>query len=325
MSAKRRMKSLCLALALCAFVPMASTAAAQDDSPARDAGKHFQRGVTLYGEADYHAALVEFKRAYALAPNVAVLYNVAEAEYQLQEYASALATFEHYLGQASATDPRRGEIESTLEVLRTRVGHVSLTTDPSGADVTVDDELVGTTPLDQAIAVGVGHRKVTVSITGRPTVTRYVDVAAEDTVSLSLQVLPAASGVSAPESPSGRPAPGNESTGTPRSTSPLRVMGWTTTGVLAAGAVSFGILALSSSSTLAQARTTYPTTAATLYRDANTTKTYSIVADSLTAAAVAVGSVTLISTLSSSSTVHREPATARVWLAPTSVHFEMTF
>jgi tetratricopeptide (TPR) repeat protein len=325
MSAKRRLKSVFLAFALCAFLPSASPAAAQDDSPTRDAAKHFQRGVTLYSEADYHAALVEFQRAYARAPNVAVLYNVAEAEYQLQEYASALAAFERYVGQTSAADPRRGEVESTLEVLRTRVGHLSLTTDPRGADVTVDDELVGTTPLDQAIAVSVGHRKVTVSITGRQPVTRYVDVAAEDTVSLSLQVPPPASGISLPESASGRPAHTSEPAGTLRNNSTLRVLGWTTTGAWAAGAVSFGILALSSSSALARARETYPTTSATLDRDANNTKTYSMVADCLTAAAVAVGGITLISTLSSSPSARREPATARVWLGPTSAHFEMTF
>jgi hypothetical protein len=89
--------------------------------------------------------------------------------------------------------------------------------------------------------------------------------------------------------------------------------------------VSFGILALSSSSALARARETYPTTSATLDRDANNTKTYSMVADCLTAAAVAVGGITLISTLSSSPSARREPATARVWLGPTSAHFEMTF
>jgi hypothetical protein len=200
-----------------------------------------------------------------------------------------------------------------------------LTTDPRGAEVTVDDELVGTTPLDQAIAVSVGHRKVTVSITGRPPVTRYVDVAAEDTVSLSLQVPLPAPGISPPESPSARPAHTSESVGSVRNNSALRVVGWTTTGALAAGAAGFGILALSSSSALARARETYPTTSTTLDRDADNTRTYSIVADCLTAAAVAVGGVTLISTLTSSSSEPHEPATARVWLGPMSAHFEMTF
>jgi len=58
----------------------------------REAGKHFQRGVTLYNETDYRAALVEFRRAYDLAPNAAVLYNIGETEYQLRDYASALIT-----------------------------------------------------------------------------------------------------------------------------------------------------------------------------------------------------------------------------------------
>jgi hypothetical protein len=61
------------------------------------------------------------------------------------------------------------------------------------------------------------------------------------------------------------------------------------------------------------------------------TTTYSIVADSLTAAAVLVGGITLYSTLSSSSSPSSKrgsrdgaPAT-RLSLGPGSAHFEMTF
>ena len=54
-----------------------------------DAAKHFERAVVLYGESDYQGALVEFKRAYAIAPNPTVLYNIGEAQFQLQDYAGA--------------------------------------------------------------------------------------------------------------------------------------------------------------------------------------------------------------------------------------------
>ena len=47
-------------------LPLAARAA---DPNLREADKHFQHGVSLYVEADYRAALVEFTRAYALAPN----------------------------------------------------------------------------------------------------------------------------------------------------------------------------------------------------------------------------------------------------------------
>jgi Tfp pilus assembly protein PilF len=47
----------------------------------RDAGKHFQRGVALFNEADYAGALAEFKKAYELAPNPAVLYNIGQTHF----------------------------------------------------------------------------------------------------------------------------------------------------------------------------------------------------------------------------------------------------
>jgi hypothetical protein len=183
-----RRKMTIVALAMATFVPTASMASAQDDVMTQDAAKHFELGVSLYGEADYRAALVEFERAYALAPNATVSYNIAEAQYQLQDYASALATFERYLAQTSPGDPRRGEVEQTLGVLHQRVGRLNVETDPEGADVAVDDQPVGRTPFDQPLVVSVGHRKVTASMAGRPTITRFVDVATQDTVPVRISI-----------------------------------------------------------------------------------------------------------------------------------------
>ena len=73
----------------------------------------------------------------------------------------------------SATSPRpapnaahRGEVESTVEVLRGRVGRVLLTTDGGACDVTVDDQPAGTTPLDGPLLVSVGPRKIAVDCAG---------------------------------------------------------------------------------------------------------------------------------------------------------------
>jgi len=41
-----------------------------------DASVHFRRGVELYGEANYTAALVELRRAYSDTPSAAALYDV---------------------------------------------------------------------------------------------------------------------------------------------------------------------------------------------------------------------------------------------------------
>ncbi len=296
---------------------IASGAAAQEGD-SHDAAKHFQRGVALYGETDYRAALVEFKRAYAIAPNVAVLYNVGEAEYQLQEYANALTTFERYLAQSPAADGRRGEIESTVEVLRARVGRLTVTTSPAGAEVAVDDQLVGKTPLEESILVSVGHRKVTVSLAGRQTTTRYVDVAADDTVPVSIAFPSVSDGASAV--PAAHLSATLEPAAPSHSASTWRTVGWVATGAFAAGAIGFGALTLKASGDLSSARSSFPTTADTLNKDSNAVKTYGMVADALTAAAVVVGGITLYSTLAATPRARPEGPSARVWLGPASAH-----
>lgn len=312
---------------LCAALLLAAVASADDGAAAvREAGKHFQRAVALYGEADYRAALVEFKRAYAGSPHVSVLYNIGETQYELQDYAAALTTFERFLAESPSTDPHRGEVESNVEVLRARVGHLTVVTIPPGADLTVDDQAAGRTPLDRPMLVSIGHRKIVASIAGRPSVTKYVDVATDDNLSVTLQL----QDVPAPAAP--RPAlpllarsPAEE-TPPSHAGSTWRIVGWTATGLLTAGAVTMGLLADKASNDLSTARASYPVSAATLNHDASLTSTYSAVADSLAVGALLVGGITLTSTVvAASSGDHASDHAARLELGPTSARFDLTF
>jgi hypothetical protein len=86
---------------------------------------------------------------------------------------------------------------------------------------------------------------------------------------------------------------------------------------------------MKASSQLETDRATFPTTNATLQHDASLTTTYSIIADSLTAAAVVIGGITLYSTLTSSSPSGPKrgstTGTTRVSVGPGTARFEMTF
>jgi tetratricopeptide (TPR) repeat protein len=319
MTMRKATKHTIVALILAMAVPYAPSALAQDSESVREAGKHFQRGVVLYNEADYRGALVEFKRAGGLAPTASTLYNIGETQYQLQDYAGALGTFERYLAEASPSDGHRAEVERNVQALRARVGFVAITTLPTGADITIDDQPVGRTPLDKPVRVTIGQRKIVATLAGRPAVVRYIEVAAEDNVSVSLQL----GTVVAAESPlSGTTA--SDSSRASRG-SGLRTAGWVTTGVLAAGAVTFGVLAIKSSNDLKTARETYPTTSDTLDHAANKVTTYSIIADALGVGALIVGGITLYSTLSSSSNPSSASAGARLQVGFASVQVEAIF
>ncbi|MDP9001270.1 MAG: PEGA domain-containing protein [Myxococcota bacterium] len=308
-----------------------STSASAQDKDAnantREAAKHFQRAVSLYGEADYRAAVVEFKRAYSLAPNTAVLYNIGETEYQLQDYAGALTTFHRYLLETHPTDAHRTEVERNVEVLRTRVGRLRITTLPAaGAEIMVDDQSVGKTPLEDAVLVSIGHRKVVASMPGLAPVIRYVDVAAEDDVAVNLPAagsteVGAGAGVQGEQ-------PALRISHPSRSGSSLRIVGWVATGAFAAGALTFGLLADMAATDLKNARNAFPTTAATLSHDAQLTTTYSVIADSLTAGAILVGGITLLSMLLPPPSAPRASGhthETRVMLGLGSARFETTF
>jgi hypothetical protein len=288
------MRIFLVALATAWLLLLTSTARAQDT---RQASQHFQRGVALYGEADYRAALVEFKRAYTLAPNPAVLYNIGETEYQLQDYAGALTSFERFLAEASVGDARRAEVDGNLAILRARVGHLSVTTAPAGADVSIDDQPAGKTPLERPLLVSIGRRTIVATMPGRAAVTRTVDVAAEDNLAVSIELPEPAEAPARIETtfhPSTRPP-----SGPPGAT--LRIVGWTATAALAAGAGVMGALALRESHDLESERGSFPASAQSLGHDASLTQTYSLIADSLTGAALLVGGVTLFSTLTAGS------------------------
>lgn len=279
--------------------PVCSVALAAPDDAVGEAERHFQDGVRLYLDADYRGALVEFTRAYTLSPNGVVLFNIGETEYQLRDYAAALETFQRYLFEAPADDKHRPIAERNVKELRTRVGQLRVVTVPPGATVSINDRVVGESPLQKPIVVGAGRLTLRAALPGRPAVEHPIDVASEDDVLVTMEVprspaLPASSGWASDGMVVG------SSTRPAASSSTLRLAGWVATGVLAGGAVTFGLLARSESNDLQQVRRQFPATAGEIDHLANRTRTFSIIADSLTAAALVVGGITLYSTVNAS-------------------------
>jgi tetratricopeptide (TPR) repeat protein len=298
-------------LVVAASMLVALASAARADTPTKEAGKHFQRGVALYNEADYRAALVEFRRAYEIAPNAVVLYNIGETQYQLQNYAAALTTLERYLNESGATATHRPEVEQTLDILRARVGKVEVKTNLPDCEVTIDDEVVGKSPLASPVLVSIGRRKVTAMHAGRQAETRFVEVAAGDTVGITLALA----------DPEGVVRAGPTAVAPdPNAGARLIRIGWITTGVLAVGALTTGIFAWRASSDLDDARHTFGETPGDLQNKASHVTTLSAVADIIGAVAIVTGGVTLGLTLSRSRSheVH-------VGLAPRGVLIGGTF
>lgn len=231
------------AAVLLALSAIPVSAAADDRS---EADRHFRRGVELYKDKDYAAALAEFQRAYDIQPDARTLFNIGELQGQLQDYAGALQTFRRYLDDSGKklTPQRRRDIEKEIDKLKQRVATLTVTTSEPGARVSVDDVTAGYTPLGEPILVSAGKRKVTAVLAGRPPVTETVQLAGGDTKTLTLQIPTIETKVQVV-------------TQTPPSmTGPL--IGWVATGVLTTGVVVTGIFALGASSDLKDKLAAYP-------------------------------------------------------------------
>lgn len=305
-------------LALCApSLQGSSLARAQGSSAtAKEASKHFQRGVALYGEADYRAALVEFRKAYDISPNATVLYNIGQTYYQLQNYAAALTTLERYLNEAGAQASHRGEVEQTLEILQSRVGKVSVTTNISPCEISIDDEHLAKTPMREPLLVSIGHRKITAACDGRTAETRFVDIAAGDTQPVQFSFAETTSPVGTARKTADTGAPPNWAT---------RM--WVATGVLGAGALVTGVLAFKASSDLKSAREEKPVLpeeqaakTADLSHKSSLVSRWSLIADIAGVATLITGGIALKLTLSKSKS-HE----VNVSVMPNGIQFAGTF
>ncbi len=195
-----RAGGIALAVLLTAAPAGAQGAPSSSSGGSSEARAHFERGVTFYSEADFSAALVEFRRAYALAPAWQVLFNIGQSYFQLHNYAGALVTLTRFLdeGQDRVPEARRAVVDAERADLANRVGHAKVASSPAGATITIDDVEVGVTPLSEPTLVSVGVRRVKAALPGGTTLEQEVSVPAGETVDVHFDF---------PESPPPVPAP----------------------------------------------------------------------------------------------------------------------
>jgi hypothetical protein len=243
----KRSLGIIVGVGLPLLCPDTSWAASPADATSHEASMHFERGVKLSEDEDWRAALIEFERAYALEPNYRVLFDIGQCRYQLHEYPGALAAFRQYVadGKDAIAADRRVLVESDIDVLKGRVATVRLSSGFSGADVSVDDVIVGATPLVAPIVVSAGRRKLTLSKAGGPSVTRFIDLAGEETAEVTID--PPAASADVARAPFAAPI-AMSATPEPRAHRPSLVPAWTalSLGVVGAGVGAFfGVSAMS--------------------------------------------------------------------------------
>ncbi len=231
-------------------------AASTPSAASIDADKHFRAGVAAFTANDLRIALHEFESAQASAPHARTLFNIGAVHAELGDRARALDAYERGLGDTTGqtSSARRAEVEREVALLRTQVATLVVTCPRSGAEVRLDGERVGTTPLPSAFYVNAGVHRLEAIQSGRVVATRAVTAAGGATVGVEIAFDADAAPSSAP--PQGAGTGADPARDAPPKGDPaiLPWVLWGGTGALAVATTVAGVLALDQSSRLAHAR-----------------------------------------------------------------------
>jgi hypothetical protein len=301
----------------------ASAASAPKD-PKKDAAKleearaHRDKGLKLYKDGAYEAALVEFERAYELAPTWRLHYNIALIHKAMNDFAGALDRFERYLSEGAAEVPpdKKKEVGQEITALRAKIGTLRVTVKPAEAadvEIALDDVPIGKAPLDKPVIVNPGKRRVSATRPGGVPVTKVVSVAAGETIDVSLE-LPAPPVIAEPLKPPKEASPPRAQVSSSGPWIGLGVAG----GLVVVGTVT-GVLALSASSKLGDLRDGGPSTRADLDAQQRTVRAWSITTDVLFVGAIATASVSLYYLFKSPTQTSETTKGPRVGVGPGSV------
>jgi hypothetical protein len=296
-----------------ALAVLAPSVAAADPTPSDvDAAReHYRRGVHLYEGRRYADALVELQRAESLAPTYRLHYDIALVQRELGDAAGALRSFGAYLDAGPEVPAaRRAEVERAIGELTARVATVGVTANVEGVEIAVDDRVTGTTPLAAPLHVNAGSHRVTAGKAGYAPATKTIDVRAGERLELPFALDPVAPPAAPPAPVRTQAEPTPPAPAVPEPPPPLVLtpapppvppshrrppvwLGWTATGVLAAGAVGTGIAALAASGTLHGEVVDHATPPDAIHTQHSTTVALAAVTDVLTGAAALAAGVTL--------------------------------
>src|SRR5512147_2375199 len=121
------------------------------DEPAKheqaQADRYFKSGVQLFKEGKFSEALAEFTRAYEIAPQPLVLYNIAGCHRELSHYSEAVTYYRRFLddGKGKVKPARLAAAQAELDGILARIARVTVTVTPGVDGVTL---ILDGTPLE---------------------------------------------------------------------------------------------------------------------------------------------------------------------------------
>ncbi len=128
-----------------------------------DAKADYESAKLLFSDGDNAGAAIKFKSAYEKSKDPRLLWNMAACEKNLRRYSLALKQLRQYLAEGGdkLTDQDRAEAQELIKVMEPFTAKLKINVSEPGAEVYLDDELLGTSPIEPVV-VDFGPRKIRV-------------------------------------------------------------------------------------------------------------------------------------------------------------------
>ncbi|HEU4409269.1 MAG TPA: PEGA domain-containing protein [Polyangiaceae bacterium] len=156
------------------------------------AREHFETGVRLAGRRDWNGARTSFQAAYDASANPRVLFNVAVSERELGRYPAAVEAFRRELaeGRGKLSKDEEAEVSAAIASLEKLLASLLVEVSEPGAEVFLDGEKVGVSPLKLPLVVSIGERRVRATKPGYADAVDSVRLASGASGKLALRLVP---------------------------------------------------------------------------------------------------------------------------------------
>lgn len=135
---------------------------------------------------DWVKAQSEYRAAYAAAPSAQALNGLANASYELQAWGEAYEAYDEFVRTYPDAMGRgaKAAAEKRMKELEAKTGALTILVNEPGAEVTLDDRKLGTSPVKALHRVSTGTHRVRVSKSGFTPFEKTVEVGANAKVSV---------------------------------------------------------------------------------------------------------------------------------------------
>lgn len=164
------------------------TVPARAGDPKDEARRHEKAAREAMRQGDYALARQEWEATYAALPNFQVLYYLAEADLGLGLPEQTLDAFQRFLDEGGDRVPptQREQVVEQMAQIERGFASVEITTEPAGAEITLDGAPQGRAPLAKPLRVRAGVHVIGATRAGAAPVTRVVTVKGGEQQRLSL-------------------------------------------------------------------------------------------------------------------------------------------